>query len=302
MPQTDYQSLIDAPTWDFINRTNSFSPPEATTLTIAEQRQTYDRMCAAFHHPHPTGVATRDTFSAGVPVRIYEPVQPRGTLVYLHGGGFVVGGLHSHDDVCAEICDQTGLRVVSVDYRLAPEHVHPAAYEDALAAATEIAARFGPIILAGDSAGGDLAASVTHALRGSTTSVTAAILIYPGLGGDRNSRSMTVHANAPMLTRADILAYAEYRFGGPSPVGDSTAGVLQNTDFTGLPPTHIFSAECDPLADDGRVYAEKITRAGGQAICFEDKGLVHGWLRARHSVPRAKAAFARIIDSINALS
>ena len=96
-----------------------------------------------------------------MPCRIYPGAAP--TVVYLHGGGFVVGGLHSHDDVCAEIRATTGLTVVAVDYRLSPEHLHPAALDDALAV---IRALLGPVVLAGDSAGGNLAAAASHVLRG----------------------------------------------------------------------------------------------------------------------------------------
>lgn len=289
---------IDRATWSFIERTESFYPPDAIGLTIAQQRAVYDRMCAAFRAPRPAGVRVEDRRVAGVPCRFYETGATTVTLVYCHGGGFVVGGLDSHDDVCAEICAASGQRVISVDYRLAPEHPHPAAYDDALAVAASVA---GPLILAGDSAGGSLAASVAHALRG-RADLRGLLLIYPALGGDRSRGSYVTQAQAPMLTTADVLWYAATRHGGQEPATpDVTVGALHDTDFTGLPPVVVASAECDPLADDGRDYAARITAAGGSAEWLLDQGLVHGWLRARHSVPRAQAAFARLLDRLGAM-
>jgi acetyl esterase len=302
MSDSAYQSLIDAPTWGFIRATAQAYPDGAVTLDIAGQRAVYDRMCALFRQPRPAGVAVADAPRGGVPARSYAVGPSAVTVVYFHGGGFVVGGLDSHDDVCAELCAATGLRVVSVDYRLVPEHPHPAAFGDAVAATCAVAAEFGPVLLAGDSAGGALAASVAHALRGSDVAVRGVVLIYPGLGGDTAAGSYVTHARAPMLTTEDVLYYQRTRHGGTPPARDATASVLHDTGFAGLPPVAAFSAECDPLADDGRDYRDRIRAAGGAAEWYLDRGLVHGWLRARHSVPRARAAFDRIIAATSALA
>lgn len=296
MTQPDYQTLIDAPTWAFIERTNASYPPDTATLSIADQRAIYDRMCRAFDTPYPEGVTSHDAPLAGVPCRIYPGKQP--TVLYLHGGGFVVGGLHSHDGVCADIRGTTGLTVVAADYRLSPEHLHPAAFDDACAVARHLAAQ-GPLILVGDSAGANLAAATCHALRGKPQ-IKGQVLIYPGLGGDENTGSYLTHAQAPMLTRDDVLYYKGIRHAGDPPEDDPTVSPLQDTDFTGLPPTLAIAAECDPLADDALRYAEKITVAGGRAHAVTETGLVHGYLRARHSVPRARESFARITAAITA--
>ncbi len=223
------------------------------------------------------------------------------TVVYYHGGGFVVGGLHSHDDVCAEICQRTGYRVISVDYRLCPEHIHPAAFDDALEAFRHIRDTYdGAIVLAGDSAGGNLAAAVAHATRGEKTAV-GQVLVYPGLGGNRNAGSYVEHAEAPMLRSVDVDFYAHIRSGGKDCSKDPTYAPLCDTDFSSLPPTAIFSAQCDPISDDGRDYRDAILGAGGKAAWFNDEGLVHGHLRARHSVKRAKESFDRIVAAIDAL-
>jgi acetyl esterase len=255
-------------------------------------------MCRAFDTPYPEGVTSHDQPLAGVPCRIYPGSQP--TVLYLHGGGYVVGGLHSHDGVCADIRGATGLTVVSADYRLSPEHLHPAAFADACAVARHLASQ-GPLILVGDSAGANLAAATCHALRGNPK-IKGQVLIYPGLGGNENQGSYLTHASAPMLTRDDVLFYKDIRHGGPAPDGDPTVSPLQDRDFSGLPPTLAIAAECDPLADDAPAYAAKITQAGGRAHAVTEPGLVHGYLRARTSVPRAAQSFARITDTISAFA
>ncbi len=296
MTAVDYQSLIDAPTWSFIEATNAAYPPDTASLTIADQRAIYDRMCRVFFQGYPPGVTARDEAVAGVPCRIYPGADP--VVIYLHGGGYVVGGLHSHDDVCAEIRARTGLTVVAVDYRLSPDHLHPAAFDDACGVVRALATK-GPVVLAGDSAGANLAAAAAHALRGAGVKILGQVLIYPGLGGDVNVGSYITHAHAPMLTRDDVLFYKDIRHGGPPPEDDPTVYPLRDTDFTGLPPTLAIGAECDPLADDARDYAARIIAAGGQAEWVEEKGLVHGYLRARASVPRAAASFDRIVATIS---
>lgn len=298
MAPTDYQTLIDAPTWAFIARTKACYPADTASRSIADQRKIYDAMCRNFHRGYPNGITAYDAPIGGVGCRIYPGAQP--TVIYLHGGGFVVGGLHSHDDVCAEICARSGFQVVSVDYRMAPEHPHPAAYDDALAV-TRTVAQSGPYLLVGDSAGGSLAAALAHTMRKDAPAV-GLVLIYAGLGGDLDHGSSQTHSHAPMLTRDDVKFYAKIRHrGGVIPLDDPTAYALQDTDFTNLPPTIAFSAECDPNADDGRTYCDRITAAGGKATWHLEPGLVHGYLRARHIVPRAAQSFDRIIAAITSL-
>lgn len=293
----DYRQIIDNETWTFIQETEAYYPPDAVGLSITDQRAVYDRMCAAFRAPRPAGLAVEDITLAGVACRSYGSGAV--TVLYAHGGGFVVGGLDSHDDVCAEFAQTTGARVVSVDYRLVPEHPHPSAYEDVLAVARALP---GPLVLAGDSAGGTLVASVAHALRG-RAALRGLMLIYPALGGDRSRGSYVTHAEAPMLSTADVLWYAATRHGGAEPATpDVTVGALHDSDFSGLPPVVVASAECDPLADDGRDYVARIRSAGGQAEWLLDEGLVHGWLRARHRVPRARLAFDRLCSKLAALT
>ena len=297
MADPDYQSLIDAPTWAFIRATDAAYPPDTASLTIADQRRIYDAMCRLFFQGYPPGVTAEDLTIGGVPCRRYPGAGPA-TVIYCHGGGYVVGGLHSHDDVCAEIRAATGMTVIAVDYRLAPEHRHPAAFDDVCAV---IAAAPGQLVLAGDSAGGNLCAAAAHRLR--DPRILGQVLIYPGLGGDRTQGSYETHAQAPMLTRADLDFCAGIRHGGEAPApGDPTVSPLQDRDFTRLPMTLAIGAECDPLHDDAPAYAAAITAASGRARAVTATGLVHGYLRARKTVPRAADSFALITATISAFA
>ncbi|WP_299944265.1 alpha/beta hydrolase [uncultured Ruegeria sp.] len=298
----DYERLIDEETWGFIRRTAESYPDDTVEMSVADQRRVYDAMCQEFRQPRPPGTDVQDRSADGVPVRVYSAGDPTRSVIYFHGGGFVVGGLDSHDDVCAELCIQTGYRIVSVDYRLCPEHVHPAQFQDSWAATRWVVQEYGdPIVLAGDSAGGNLAAAVAHHGRGRLENVLGQVLIYPGLGGDMSKGSYIEHANAPLLTLDDIRFYQTVRSEETAPDNDPTFAPLQDADFSGLPPTVVVTADCDPLRDDGPAYCDRITAAGGLAHCINEPGLVHGYLRARTSVRRAADSFERISVAIEAL-
>lgn len=302
-----YDALIDAETWAFIRETESWYPPDAIGLTIQGQRDVYDKMCRAFHAGYPPGVgATDSSIQANghhIPIRSYQSPQPGPVQVaYLHGGGFVVGGLNSHDDVCAEICANTGFAVTAIDYRLSAEHPFPDDFNDALAAVRHLAASGGPLVLVGDSAGGNLCAAVAAALRGSAQALIGQVLIYPGLGAPDPTESNAAHGFAPMLTSQDMAFYATIRAGDDEAAQSNPSfSPLRAADFTGLPPTVAITAQCDPLSDDGMLYCDKIRAAGGKALHIEEPGLVHGYLRARHRVARAGASFGRIIAAITSL-
>lgn len=300
---TDYSTLIDAQTWAFIEKTASFYPADTVTYGIEDQRRIYNEMCAGFHAGRPDGVRVQDRDYAGVPCRHFSVGGGPAAVMYFHGGGFVVGGLDSHDDVCAELCAASRCDVVSVDYRMAPEHKHPAAYDDCRAASEAVFAELGlPLVLCGDSAGGNLAAAVAHMARGTGMTVLGQVLIYPGLGGDFDKGSYLTHAEAPMLTLADIVFYKDVRIEGAEPVGDPSYAPLHDSDFSGLPPTVVITAECDPLSDDGADYERALLGAGVPVHRVDEPGLVHGYLRARHSVDRARDSFAGICDAVTALS
>lgn len=304
MSTPDYIALIDAEMWAYIRRLDESYPPDAATMSVADHRAAYNRMAADFRSPRPARVRVEDLPFGGVPCRSYSCNAPDITVVYYHGGGFALGGLDSHDDICAEMCDRTGFDVISVDYGLAPETVFPGCFQDAWDAFAAIcAARSGGIILCGDSAGGNLAAAVAHHARGRIDGrVQAQVLIYPGLGGDRTNGSYVTHANAPHLTTADLMAYATLRTGGAEPpTDDARFAPLHDSDFSGLPPTVIVTAECDPLASDGEAYRDAILGAGGRAEWINVPGMVHACLRARNMSARAAGFFDAVVDGVTAV-
>lgn len=296
----DYRRIIDAETWAFIDQTNGFYPADTATRPIAEQRAIYDEMCRVFRQPRPSGVKVCDRYVRAVPVRDYRAGDGAAHVLFFHGGGFVVGGLDSHDDICAEICAQTGFGVTSVDYRLAPEHCFPDDFDDALVVWRHLCTRqTGPIVLVGDSAGGAICAGLSHALRSETRRPDGQVLIYPGLGFLAESQSMEIHADAPMLSRDDCLFYRDLRVGERTELlADPRCCPLRAEEFTRLPSTVVFAADCDPLADEALHYAEAIRADGGAAESYREEGLVHGYLRARHSSARARESFSRIIYAI----
>jgi acetyl esterase len=303
-----YDTRLDPEIRAFIARTNTWYPPESLNLPIAQQREIYNGMCQAFHCGTPPGVGSVDGTimlkGRALRVRRYGLVgrEPRATILYYHGGGFVLGDLDSHDDVCAALCGGTGYEVISVDYRLAPEHRHPAQFADACAlfdwAARELTR---PLLLCGESAGGNLAAAVAHARRGHRRAAFGQVLIYASLSSCNEGRSYREHAEAPMLAARDLDEYRRYRFGDAQPAGDPTAAPLDDIDFANLPPTVIVTAECDPLSSDGEIYRDHILASGGKAHWDEAQGLVHSFMRARKSSRRAQAACDRITAALSAL-
>ncbi|WP_372574220.1 alpha/beta hydrolase [Ruegeria jejuensis] len=298
----DYDALLDAETRDFIRRTAECYPDNAVDLSIEEQRQVYDQLCRTFRGDAPEGISSEDLDANGVKVRVYSAGQPTRTVIYMHGGGFVLGGLDSHDDICAEICAQTGYRVIAVDYRLCPEHRHPAQFDDCWAVAEWAADTYGdPLVLAGDSVGGTLAACIAHHARGRLQNLLGQVLIYPVLGGDADQGSYLEHAHAPLLSRSDVKFYDSIRTLDERPSDDPTYAPLQDSNYEGLPATVIFTADCDPLRDDGRDYRDRLLAADGTVYWINEEGLVHGYLRARHTVARARASFERISLAIEAL-
>ncbi|MEM8579567.1 MAG: alpha/beta hydrolase [Pseudomonadota bacterium] len=295
----DYDTLLDAEVHAFLARTSSFYPDDATDLSIAEQRRHYDRMCAAFEVPHPPGLSVQDRTLGGVPCRIYTPAAARGaTILFCHGGGFVVGGLDSHDSLSAELSAGAGARLVAIDYSLSPEHPFPQDFADVLAV---FAALEGALVLCGDSAGGNLVAALAHATRASGR-VLGQVLIYPALGGARDLPSYVQHAHAPGLTVQDMDFYEGVRRACADVTADARFAPLADTDFSGLPETLIVTAQYDPLSSDGQAYAAALTAAGGQAEWVEEAGLVHGYLRARHMSAKAGASVARIIGALRRMT
>ena len=296
-----YSGLADPGIRDFLIAGERFYPPDAVRFTMAEQRAFYDRYCAHFRKPRPDGVSVEDVPHAGIACRHYRPATDGAAplLVYLHGGGFVLGGLDSHDDVCAEICAASRIEVVAVDYRLAPEHSFPAAFDDCWTALTAIASTNAEIIVGGDSAGGNLAAALALRARDDgAPRLKGQVLIYPGLGGDMGTGSYVTQATAPGLTTADVQYYRAVYQGG----GSKYAEPLRETDYRGLPPAFLVAAALDPLHDDCVAYARHLAAAGVPVMVRDEPLLVHAFLRARNMSIPARASFDAITAACASLA
>jgi len=287
----------------FVEKTVSFN---STDSSLAGLRQAYSEMCRAFTPPRSAGLYVVDFELAGVLVRSYQPPVPPSTqgdpcIVYLHGGGWVVGDLDSHDFICAELASTLGVLVIAVDYRLAPEHPFPAAFNDCLKVWRAL--RTGPFrldpartLVAGDSAGGNLAAALCLALRDAGEPVPCAqVLIYPGLGGDHQLPSRSECIDAPLLSSSDVDCYHALYLRGTRQPGAYAMPLLAN-DYRGLPPALIAVAQFDPLRDDGVRYAERLNAAGVSATLYYGEGLVHGCLRARGQVAEVDALYETLFS------
>jgi len=308
-----YRNMLDSEVWEYVERCDNYYPPDTATRSIDEQRRIYTNLCQEFSAGYPDTVDVEDRRieqnGLEVSCRFYQPpkISLQATIVYMHGGGFVVGDLDSHDDVCAQLCKETALPVIAGDYRLSPEHKHPAALFDTVAVIEWVIGQHdGPVILCGDSAGANLVAAAAHQLRHKHSTLVGQVLIYPGLGGDRSKGSYQHHAKAPCLTLEDVIFFEQVRLSesfieklATDPeLKDATLAPLHDTDFSHLPATVAFGAACDPLCDDGFHYCDAITAAQGRAQFVHEPGLVHGYLRARHSVQSATQSFNRIVNSV----
>ncbi|MCK2167154.1 alpha/beta hydrolase [Thalassospira xiamenensis] len=304
MPDIAYSPMPDeAGIRDFIATCDRFYPPDAVAADIAQQRKWYGALCDAFAYPHPPGLLTCDDHIAGVAVRIYRPAKIRTTrkLLYLHGGGFIVGSLDSHDAICAEIAEAAGAEMISVDYRLAPEHIWPAAHQDAFAVARDVLSHGAEVVLVGDSAGATLAGGLAIRARdeGLGAGVVGQVLIYPALGGDLGWPSYGQMASAPGLSTDDVIYYRDVL---KAPMDDPVAYPLSAEDLRGLPPTYITAAYFDPLRDDGREYTARLARAGIDVTYREEPQMIHGWLRARHMSDGAADGFKFLCDAIRRMA
>ncbi len=238
------------------------------------------------------GVRTRDRFFPGpgapLRLRLYEPpglLAPGPGLVFLHGGGFVLGGIETHEGACRLLAEEAGVRVVSVGYRLAPEHPFPAAAEDAVAAFRYIhenAAKFGVdpdrLAVGGDSSGGNLAAGVAHAgARGEGPRPAFSLLLTPATDALGESDSHREFGKGFRLDRDEWAWYRGQYIRNPADYTDPRASVLYDDQLDGLPPTYIATCGFDLLRDEGEAYALKLAEAGVPVVHRRHEGQLHGF-------------------------
>jgi acetyl esterase len=265
--------------------------------------------------PEPVASATDQHSPGGVPVRIYEPLQANGsTLIYLHGGGWVVGDVETHDPLCRRVTNGTGARVVSVDYRLAPEHPFPAALDDAEEVLhwlwTEDPGR--PLGVAGDSAGASLAAGVALRARDKQIPLAAQLMLYPATDPAMTSPSIAENGAGYFLTERDMAwFYQQYLPASASASASASTSTstsasapeadLAHADVAGVAPAIVATAEFDPLRDEGAAYAARLAEAGVPAQYVPGPGLIHGFAAFLGVVDAADATVATILDRLSQL-
>jgi acetyl esterase len=249
---------------------------------------------------------TIDGPAGPIPIRVYWPPNDSGAtppvVVFLHGGGWSVGDLDTYDGDARNHAVGSGAVVVSVDYRLAPEHPYPAAVEDAWAAtqwvaahACELGADPDRLAVAGDSAGGNLAAVVAQQARDAGgPPIWFQLLWYPGTTFDTSLPSFTENANAPLLDYSAVKGFSRW-YVGDLDLSDipATLAPARAKNLAGLPPAYIAVAGNDPLRDDGARYAELLAAAGVPAELHNAKTLIHGYLGYAGVVPAATDAMDR---------
>ena len=239
-----------------------------------------------------------------IPIRIYCPTDDSSSpvLVYLHGGGLVMGSNHSFEPLARALSSVSRATVVAVDYRLAPESPPPAQFDDAYAAtewvsrnAGELGVDSGRLVVIGDSAGGSLAAAVALAARDRRgPPILTQVLLYPGLDRDMTTASITSLADAPLLTRDDIDYLHTLADGDAGPPRDPYLVPAYASDLSSLPPAIVVTAGCDPIRDWGERYADRLRDAGVQTTVTRYPGMCHGFLMRSDATVRGRLAIAEI--------
>jgi acetyl esterase len=273
--------------------------PPLSSGTPEEGREAFRtlNLVAARMAPQIEVGSVEDVADGPVPMRTYRPGgDPLGTLIFVHGGGFVIGDLDSYDAQCRTLCSKAGVVVVSVGYRLAPEHPFPAGADDALAAFDWVVSHEeGPFVVGGDSAGGNLSAGVAQARR---EKLAAHLLIYPVTDFVTEHTSVEENGEGLFLTRDDMEWFHGHYLGGDEGLRSDPRASVVFGQLAGLPPALIYTAQYDPLRDDGDAYAEALSAAGVKVVhrCFE--GLIHGFFALGPLSQAAAGAVGRICDDL----
>jgi len=277
--------------------------PPTHTLPPAEARRFYLER-RFFTQPDPAEVAVMRDLAAGeLPLRLYRPLGSHAddvlpVLVFFHGGGWVIGDRDTHDSLCRQLCNASGCAIVSVDYRMGPEHRFPAAVDDCVAAtrwvreqAAALQLDAARLAVGGDSAGGNLAAVVCLALREAGQPLPAfQLLIYPATDMRMVAPSHQTNGEGYLLTRDTMQYFRAHYIPDPARWSDWRASPLLAPDLRGLPPALVLTAGYDPLRDEGRQYADALSAAGcaAQYVCFERQ--IHGFMPMGRVIDEANTA------------
>jgi acetyl esterase len=303
---------IDPQLKPMLDAANAPGNPGMETLDVASAREVALQMVAA------TGAARTEVASVEnrtipgplgeIPVRIYTPEGegPKGVLVFFHGSGFVIYNLDSHDAECRALAQRAGIIVVSVDYRLAPEHKFPAGPEDCYAAtcwasdhAKELGGDPARMAVGGDSAGGCLAAVVCQMARNRNgPELQFQLLIYPVTDCRAGHPSMQENAEGYLLTRAQMLWFIDHYLRTPEDANDPLCSPLLANSFDALPPALVVTAEFDPLRDEGEAYAEKLRAAGVAVTLHRYDGMIHGFFQMSGLLDAARASMDEAVSAL----
>jgi acetyl esterase len=278
---------------------------------LPELRQQLRTMVTLMDEPAPALPRVEDTKLPGpagdIPARIYAAGAggaPLPAVAYFHGGGWVQGDLETHHGLCARLARHAGVLVVSVDYRLAPEHKFPAAVDDCLAAyrwlrtrARDLGGDPARVAVAGDSAGGNLAAVVSQlAASGGIPVPTCQVLIYPAVDFSLDTPSHRELADGHVIPRERVVWYMEQYLRDDADRTDVRAAPLRAPDLAGQPPTFIVTGGFDPLRDEGRAYADRLRAAGVDVVYREYPGQIHAFVSLTKAIPQGLAATLEIAE------
>lgn len=256
---------------------------------------------------HQTKDVTVEVAGGDIPVRILTPTEsPRGVLVYYHGGGWVLGDLSGFDTLARELARRTGMTVALVDYRLAPEHRYPTAIEDSWAALQWVAAHRGslapggPLVVCGDSAGGNICAVLAQRARaeGGPT-IDLQVLVYPVTDADVDNESYTDPDNQLMLSRDSMIWFWDHYAPDPQSRAETDASPIRAADLSGLPPAVVLTAEHDVLKDEGEAYARRLAWAGVPVRHRRFDGQMHGFFTMVNLLPGSAAGLDYVAAAID---
>ncbi|MCL4333390.1 MAG: alpha/beta hydrolase [Candidatus Thermoplasmatota archaeon] len=290
---------LDPDIKNLLKMMESIPRPDLTTTDIKEFRN-FAEQSALIKTSEEVGEVKDMKFehdAVTVRTRLYTPENAgSGLILYFHGGGFVFGSLDMYDGLCRIAANRSKTRVMSVDYRLAPENKFPAALEDALESlrwvqrsAKELDIDVEKIAVAGDSAGGNLAAGVCLKARDlKLKPPRLQVLIYPSLGRSGASMSMTEYSENYYLTEKDMAFFGKAYLKQPSDILDPYFSIINHPNLSGLPEALVVTAEYDPLRDEGETYLAKLQKDGTQATGIRAKGMIHGFQNFFPVVPASK--------------
>lgn len=300
---------LDPDSQAFLNLLQAANLPPYEESTVAQARERMNAVSMLELPAEPVTLVQDRTISGRsgpIPIRIYSPTigTPLPTLLYFHGGGWVVGSLDSHDRLCRALANASGFHVISVDYRLAPEHKYPAAVEDAEAAylyirehAHEFDVAETQIYVGGDSAGGNLSAVICQrTLDGGKPVPAGQVLIYPATGYHRETASKKEFASGFLLTAGAMDWFSGHYLAERAQLRDPSVSPYFAKDTTGLPPTFVLTAEYDPLRDEAEAYAVKLKESGVAVHFRRYDGMIHGFLQMSAMIKAARTAILEIAD------